>query len=356
MTIDNALIGRFLSNQCTEEEALAVSRYLTENPEKLDTLLPQTLWNNIDDKLILLPAAKKAELLKAIRAKLKVSRRRPSWVWSLSAATSLLVIVGLSWLIGKGTNEIAQPKHTVTKTTTAYTLVQINYGKEDLQLHVADGSVIYLKPGGEIRYPEHFGKQKRDFSLKGIARFKVAKDKNRPFNVYAGGTVTTALGTDFTISSVEGSDDVSVFLHTGKVVVSADTNGHRNAMKRTYLLPGNKLRINKVNFNLALIKNADQPAVKRNTVAQAKGQTEITATEISFKNQSLDKIFEVLRTEFAANIEFAKAQFNGMYFTGSFKRNSQTADNILGEVALLNRLEIEIRGTVYIIKRQTKKQ
>lgn len=343
--MDNTLLERFFRNQCTEEEALNVVKYLETHPQKLDELFPEQLWLDMET-LSVMPADKKETLLQAIFKQAEIKRSRTALIRVLSVAASLLLILGLGWWFGMGTN---RPVQLQNKPATAYTLVKINYGREDMKLDVADGSIIYLKPGGEIRYLEQLSKQKRDFKLKGIARFKVAADKTRPFNVYAGGTVTTALGTDFTISSQEEGNKVSVLLHSGKVVVSADSSTRVKGMKKTYLLPGNKLLINKTNFALTLIKKADlqDPGHK---LSAPKGQTELSATEVSFRNQSLEKIFRVLQSDFSAVIEFDRAQVAGMYFTGSFKRNAHTVALVLNEIALLNHLNIERRDSTYILK------
>ena len=353
MTIDNTLIEKFFRNQCTEEEALRVIEYLEAHPHKLDELLPEKLWEQVE-ALSIMPFAKKEELLQSIIEQTAIKRNRPVPVlsWGLLVAASLLLVLGLVWWMGSGTDKYSPLQN---PQAAAYTLVKINYGKEEMALDIADGSVIYLKPGGEIRYLEQLSKEKRDFRLKGTARFKVAEDKLRPFNVYAGGTVTTALGTDFTVSAREGEDRVSVLLHSGKVVVGPDSTINATGMKKTYLLPGNKLLINKTNFRLTLIKNAEQPLLNRKSIG-LKGHTELSATEISFRNQSLDKIFNVLQNDFSADIRFDKAQVKGMYFTGAFKRNAQTVSLVLNEIALLNHLNIERRDSIYVLKLQSNKQ
>lgn len=367
MKIDDGLLEKFFLNQCTEEEALEVVSYLEVHPEKLDELLPEHLWEDIAE-MSLMPAGRKEELLQSISAQIVVPKidvkqsklvlpgKNPKVIgkraitWGLSVAATLLLVIGLSWWFSNSKVDISKlPGEKVM----AYTLVKINYGKDDMKLNIADGSVIYLKPGGELRYLERLSKKRRDFRLKGVARFKVAADQTRPFNVYAGGTVTTALGTDFTISSQEDGDKVSVLLHSGRVVVSPDSGVNTKGMKRTYLLPGNKLLVNKLNFNLTLIKNGEQFPPDR-LLKRPKGQTELSATEISFRNQSLDKIFKVLQSDFSAVIEYDKAQLRGMYFTGSFERNEQTVSRILNEIALLNHLTIEKRDTVYMLKLQSK--
>lgn len=352
MKVDDMLISRFFKNQCTEEEARAVAGYLEAHPERLDELLG--LWEDTGEQSSL-SVRKKEELLETIIAQAEIKQRRPAFLRSLSIAAALLLILSFGWWMGIGTDNTPKQEKKQGKAPTIYTLVKINYGKEDMKLDIADGSVIYLKPGGELRYPEQLSKQKRDFTLKGVARFKVAEDKSRPFNVYAGGTVTTALGTDFTISSKENEDKVSVLLHSGKVVVRADSSSQLRSMKKTYLLPGNKLLINKANFNVTLIKNGDRPERRREMIG-VQGQTELSSTEISFRNQRLDKIFNVLRSDFSAVIRFDKTRFKRMYFTGTFKRNAQTVVLVLNEIALLNHLNIEKRDSIYILKPQSNKQ
>jgi ferric-dicitrate binding protein FerR (iron transport regulator) len=350
--IDNILIEKFFLNQCTEEEALRVAEYLEAHPHKLEELLPLELPDRIEEPF-LLPAAKKQQLFAAILEQTKPKQNRPSLRIGLLVAASLLLVLGLAWWMGNSEDQQIplQRRHSVT----AFTLVKINYGKEEMALHIADGSVIFLKPGGEIRYLEQLSKKSRDFKLKGTARFKVAEDKLRPFHVYAGGTVTTAVGTDFTVSSPEGEGRVSVLLHSGKVVVGPDSSINARRMKKTYLLPGNKLLIDKVNFGLTLIKNADRPSLPPKNV-EPNGQTVLSSTEVSFRNQSLAKIFNVLQGDFSADIRFDKAQVKGMYFTGTFKRNEQTVALILNEIALLNHLNIENRDSVYILTLQSTKQ
>ncbi|SMD05464.1 FecR family protein [Pedobacter africanus] len=352
MMIDNTLIERFFRNQCTEEEALRVVEYLEAHPHKLEELLPVELTGQLEEPF-LLPAAKKQQLLEAILEQTVPQKSNSSLRLGLLVAASLLLVMSLLWWMGRSEDQHVPLQG--REAATAFTLVKINYGKEEMTLHIADGSVIYLKPGGEIRYLEQLSKKSRDFKLKGTARFKVAQDKLRPFNVYAGGTVTTAVGTDFTVSSPEGEGRVSVLLHSGKVVVGPESSISTARMKRTYLLPGNKLLIDKINFGLTLIKNAEQPSLPLKNI-EPKGQTLLSATEVSFRNQSLSKIFNVLQSDFSADIRFDKAQVKGMYFTGTFKRNEQMVPFILNEIALLNHLNIEKRDSTYILTLQSNKQ
>lgn len=353
MMIDKILVDKFFRNECSEEEASAVAEYLENHPQKLEEWIPQELWDRMDEKS-LMPASKKEELLEIITEQMEIKSNKPALIRGISIAASLILVLGLGWWISNGTGNKLKQTNAPDKPETAYTLVKINYGKEDMTLSIADGSVIYLKPGGEIRYLEQLRNQTRDFNLKGSARFKVAEDKTRPFNVYAGGTVTTALGTDFTVSSEEDEENIIVVLNSGKVMVSPDSSMNTKGMETTYLIPGNKLLINKRNFSLSLIKDVGESSLKMKTVVP-NGQTVLTATTISFRNQSLNNIFNLLQNDFSANIQFDKTQVKGMYFTGSFKRDAQTVQYILNEIALLNNLNIEMQDSVYILQNKTKK-
>ena len=58
--------------------------------------------------------------------------------------------------------------------------------RERFQLVLADGTKVFLNSGSEMRYPERFGKARREVFLKGEAWFEVAKDSAREIWVHAG--------------------------------------------------------------------------------------------------------------------------------------------------------------------------
>jgi transmembrane sensor len=83
-------------------------------------------------------------------------------------------------------------------------------------LTLADGSVVQVDPetGLQIR----FDSQLRQIDLqRGRARFRVAKNPNRPFLVRAGGTVVRAVGTEFGVE--HRSQGIVVTVAEGRVAV-----------------------------------------------------------------------------------------------------------------------------------------
>jgi transmembrane sensor len=127
----------------------------------------------------------------------RASRSRRTWlgVGFATAATALLAL----WLSGL-------PK--------SYT-VTTGQG-ERRALTLADGSVVQVDPetGLQIR----FDSQLRQIDLqRGRARFRVAKNPNRPFLVRAGGTVVRAVGTEFGVE--HRSQGIVVTVAEGRVAV-----------------------------------------------------------------------------------------------------------------------------------------
>ncbi len=88
---------------------------------------------------------------------------------------------------------------------------------EQRDITLADNSVVHLDVGSEITVT--MNDKAREITLtSGRALFDVAKDRERPFFVTAGGTRTTALGTKFQIQ--HSSDRVVVVLTEGSVSVT----------------------------------------------------------------------------------------------------------------------------------------
>ena len=345
MEITKELILRFFKNQCTAEEAEAVANYLKIWPEVLEDFLPEQAWNELEEEEFLLPQDKKAALLGQVKNQLGLSTTKVKSLWWMSAAASLLLLFGLTlWLYQKSAPLQSPVKELV------HNLVEMNYGKEELVLKISDGSTVLLKPGSELRYPEKFKGKERNFYLNGAARFKVAKDTNRPFKVHAGETITTALGTDFTITNHKEADHILITLYEGLVVIGPEDAETSGKMKPIYLKPGEQLTVNK-NTLTSVLKNTNSKKI--NKVTKVQRSTTFTASTISFKNQSLENIFNSLNKELSTNIQFKANDISDRYFTGTFNRDSLAAEKIIKEIALLNNLTIEKNDQSYYLSLKT---
>ncbi len=120
--------------------------------------------------------------------------------WPMTIAASVIVVTGLALLAGwYRVNQRQMAKNTERP---AYRLIQlVNRSNAEMPVHLQDGSSIQLQKNSGLSYYEPFINDRRDISLSGIALFKVARDRTRPFTVYAGGIVTEVLGTRFLVNA-----------------------------------------------------------------------------------------------------------------------------------------------------------
>ena len=111
-----------------------------------------------------------------------------------------------------------------TKTTNVSPAISIKTLDNPLPNHakvyyLSDGSIIRLNSKSQLQIADDYGQRTRDVFLIGEAFFEVAKDALHPFNVRAGGTVTTAVGTAFNVRAFANEKEVKVSLVEGKVIV-----------------------------------------------------------------------------------------------------------------------------------------
>jgi len=98
-------------------------------------------------------------------------------------------------------------------------------GKE-MKIVLSDGTEVLLNADSRLRFPIRFIGGKREVVLEGEAYFTVAKDKKHPFIVKSGDVTTTALGTEFNVSSYDDKN-TCVTLISGSVAVNNATERQR---------------------------------------------------------------------------------------------------------------------------------
>lgn len=135
-------------------------------------------------------------------------------MWRVAAAVLLLCMVGYgAW------------QFTPWSVHADDTLVAHHATHAIEKLMLADGTLIWLKPGSTLTYPETFQTDRRQVTLQGEALFEVARDEKRPFMIESGDIVTRVLGTSFNIRQHNGQTEVYVL--TGRVsVTAAQTQQH----------------------------------------------------------------------------------------------------------------------------------
>jgi transmembrane sensor len=119
------------------------------------------------------------------------------------AAPIALVLIG--WLAFSFVQPITLPAND--------TLLLTKIGQQSHHI-LEDGSIIWLNSNTEVKV-DYSADLRRISLVKGEAHFEVAKDKNRPFEVYAGDRLVRAIGTAFSVYRLD--DRIEVLVSEGKV-------------------------------------------------------------------------------------------------------------------------------------------
>jgi len=352
MNITEELINRFFRQECTAEERSAVSDYFDQHPEELDKYFGEEDWKIFDTPAKLHPVISKI-MLDVIDEHLdKDKAKKPIAFKVIGIAASIIILLGVTLFISINRNKLNGTISFATNNNSPLkTQNDTIYNKTDKDTLVAlkDGSTVLLSGKSEIVYQLPFTRKNRDIYLKGAALFKVAKDKSRPFTVYASGLSTTALGTSFKITAFAYGDKVTVQLFSGKVVVKQQQRNTANA--DTYLTPGHTLIMDKNSYAVSVVSFNENASVSKPLQSAITGATYIHGNIIKFQNQSLVEVFKILQKTYHIQIQADKAKLANRTFTGDVDIRTDTPDNVLLTITTLNKLTLSKNGTTYTLNK-----
>jgi hypothetical protein len=277
----------------------------------------------------------------------------------IAVAASILLLIGLGWkfrffINDKGNTTVASILKKKKDSVTFTMRHEINTSGHDKRIHLADGSLIVLTNNSEITFREPFVGS-RDIALTGKAYFKVAKDKTKPFTVASGDILTTAVGTEFSVTAIKNAHQIIVRLYEGKVVVKASDPDNARMKNDIYLLPGQqliygdqttvrveffKVKIQAPEESLNNELPADNPAIPEN----------VDRPYFMFNDQSLSKVLDNLAAIYNVKIIYDKNDVQRIYWTGKYDR-SESLETILKRIGKVNDLlVIRENNDTYIVK------
>jgi transmembrane sensor len=239
----------------------------------------------------------------------------------------------------------------------AIILHEENTGDRLKIFHLPDGSVSRLYAASEITYTEPTGIKRREVILKGRADFKVAKDKAKPFTVFAGDISITALGTRFAVRSILTEKMIVVRLHEGEVVVRSNNKNAAPRMKEIHLLPGQELQydivtgkgvVRKFRARVPVKGAAQDSFITDNPIVPTYGKN----SWFMFNNQPLNEIFDALAEMYHVKINYSGKDVNRMYHIGTYDK-SDSLDYILKKITSFYDLSFEKGSNTYKIKKIT---
>src|SRR5690606_1547068 len=197
----NRLLEKFTRKECTPEEAAQVLLWMQDQKNASDLgQHTDSFWNEITtgsqesipfkDNWSLL----ENELVK--RSQNEGARRGfRAWAWTVSIAATLTILHAAIVFLQKPEREYIQPG--IAADQMKSNMVRLANKGEKNTLYLTDGTKIILNSDSRLEIDGRYGVSSRKVSLDGEAYFEVARNDSLPFQVYAGGLVTTALGTSF---------------------------------------------------------------------------------------------------------------------------------------------------------------
>ncbi len=171
------LLELYLKGRLSPSQKAEMDRWLdtfsTQDKTQLNPDQQAKIWEQIEQETPSTPRATKI------------------WIW---AAASIVVAIGAAffWL-----NTFSSP---------------------DDKLILPDGSLVWLRHGAELHYPDQFSASERQVELKGEALFEIARDTARPFTIQCGLYTARVLGTSFNLKTSTSGIELTVL--TGTVELS----------------------------------------------------------------------------------------------------------------------------------------
>ncbi|QNK64802.1 FecR family protein [Pedobacter sp. PAMC26386] len=148
------------------------------------------------------------------------------------------------------------------------------------QIHLPDGSRVWLNATSSLKYPVCFvGAKERKVELKGEAYFEVAKDKTKPFIVKTESQEVKVLGTHFNINAYANEGSVKTTLLEGSVQV---TSNHITEQ----IMPGQQAILINNHFNIISVDTQE-------AIAWKKGNFDFDNADIKTVMRQLSRWYDV---------------------------------------------------------------
>lgn len=381
------LLVKYLISDLTEEEEVFVINWINANEENrqyfeslkntwrltsikqaAETINVNAEWDRFqqavrpDEGSVVNINANEYQALAYTDADNETPERKPFIYRVLVAAAiaaSVVLVIGLGWKLFDSTKQEAAPIVQDGKRPGDSLLVttkhEVNTSGKPKTLILQDGSQVVLWDQSEISFEQPFAHNRRHIILKGKADFKVAKDQSRPFTVFSGDILTTALGTQFTVTAFENAATITVRLYEGKVVVKSIDSASRKLKKDYFLQPGQELVYDNAKVT-ARVRSFYREApvakeeIKEEAITDDPAVPKKPGTWYMFNNQPLDQVFRQLAEMYDAEIIYSKKDVQKMYFIGDFDK-SDSLELILRKIAIPNNLTVTRQDNKYIIKK-----
>lgn len=203
----------------------------------------------------------------------------------------------------------------------------------EFNLQLSDNTRVHLNSGSSLRYPVRFAGDIREVFLTGEGFFEVTKDEERPFVVKTEEVDVRVLGTSFNVNAYPDEKVVATTLVEGKIRVGYGS-------KNFDLDPG-----------MQFVYDREDKTANVRTV-DMELYTSWKDGYYYFKQESLERIMDVLAKWYNLNVFFQNPELKNMEFGGRLKRYEDIS-YLLEKMEETQDVQFIIHGNTIIIKRKT---
>lgn len=223
-----------------------------------------------------------------IRGEIRKSKKKSFSFMKIAASIALLVAIGIAffWFQNDDTEQLVVEEVKV----------------QSLQ----DGSLVTLNAASQLSFPETFSDEVREVELKGEAFFEVEKNPEKPFIIKTPTIEVEVLGTSFSVRSRDREATSSVIVASGSVVVKFGDS-------RLVLSPDEKAILDRSSGRLFKVVNDDPNYLSWKT------------RRFVFDDTSLEKVMENLSNTYQVDIQLKTANIRDCPVTVSFDNQSLEA-------------------------------
>lgn len=236
-------------------------------------------------------------------------------------AALIVIVLGLYWVF-----------------STDKSIKTINYtsgiDSPDSPFTLPDGSVITMNKGAVIDYPEYFASDIRRVNFVGEAFFEVKSNPEKPMVIEMGNIRVKVLGTSFNLCNCSQTDDITVYLETGKILFYSVNETDGSILEQIILSPGQVGVYNKNSGQITKHIFTDN-----NHLAWKTGALE-------FVNAPLKDVIRVLERTYKVEIN-ADTSLDNYLLTARF--NNETTESIFESLQIIYGFNFEINDDGILI-------
>lgn len=317
-------IIRFLSGQADEKEAREILQWKNGSEENRKKFREIEIACNASE-IIMNPENfdSSAALLK-IRSKLQ--RNKTFYLKKfIGYAATAVIAIGLTWFAQR---YFLAEEEAIATAETGSQSVETPSGAKTL-VTLEDGTKIWLNANSKLDYPAHFSTDKRIVRLEGEGFFEIAKEKDRPFEVFTSDLKIKVLGTVFNLKSYPEDGLIETTLIEGKVALNKMTEGEQDHelyqleanqqamfVKKEGFLTKDEMVTAGITFDESAIRMHEKLFINEHIDTEA-----ITAWKdgkMIFKNETFESIAIKLERRYNSKITFRDEAVKYYRFSGKF--------------------------------------